>query len=151
MITLFQLQQTDTKEVLSVDSFVNCQALCTKVNCFTKKISYEIVPASLASISKFDGGCFRKPIFSMKSIDDIRMADVHSGIESSMDDNDDEYTNDGYRERKVVYTDNYSENNAYDWKQETAKEKVAAYLAKFKQADLPKTKKKKKSIKKIKK
>ena len=87
----------------------------------------------------------------MKSIDDIRMADVHSGIESSMDDNDDEYTNDGYRERKVVYTDNYSENNAYDWKQETAKEKVAAYLAKFKQADLPKTKKKKKSIKKIKK
>lgn len=127
MTMLYQVQYRDSKEVLHVDTMSNCYSLCEKANAITKKPTLEVVPASLASISKFDGGRNKKPIFT---IEDIRMAEMN-GFHG--DDSDDDYLQ-THKQTKVYD----------DWRPESIKQKVANYLSKFSIKPIKKIEKKKK-------
>ena len=112
MITLFQLKNIRTKEVIAVDSFVRCTNLCITANSITKGVSFEVTPATLESISIFDGVSHRKPIFYTPNLDDVECI---SGINSPCE-------------------------TKSDWRPKGTKEKVADYLKKIKNSQPPRKK-----------
>ena len=115
------MQRIDSKEVLTVDSFLNCKRLCQNANSITGHATFEVVPASLSSINKYGETYQKKNIFTVRSIEELREAESCC------------YFGDGHETQDAVE----------DWRPRSVKDKVAEYLAKFQKKPSKSIKKKK--------